>query len=134
VAVVSGLPPASYGPVSGTGIAAAHVAAAAVLILAHHPQFGPQVSRDANRVDQLFYLILAFCRPLPAIGSLRSGAGLPNVPAAVGVAPWAHHHLPPDGAARLAPPSPASRTPEDTLQAALAPLDAAMQSAGLIPG
>jgi subtilisin family serine protease len=134
VAVVSGLPPAGYGPVSGTGIAAAHVAAAAVLVLAHHPQFGPQVSRDANRVDQLFYLILAYCRPLPAIGPLRSGAGLPNVPAAVGVAPWGSHHAPPDGAPHLAAPSPASRTPEDTLQAALAPLDAAMQSAGLIPG
>jgi subtilisin len=134
VAVVSGLPPASYGPVSGTGIAAAHVAAAAVLVLAHHPQFGPQVSRDANRVDQLFYLILAYCRPLPAIGPLRSGAGLPNVPAAVGVAPWGDHHAPPDGGPHLAAPSPTSRTPEDTLQAALAPLDAAMQSAGLIPG
>ncbi len=134
VAVVSGLPPASYGPVSGTGIAAAHVAAAAVLVLAHHPQFGPRASRDAGRVDQLFYLILAFCRPLPAIGPLRSGAGLPNVPAAVGVAPWGNHYLPPDGAPHLAAPPPASRAPEDTLQAALAPLDAAMQSAGLIPG
>jgi len=134
VAVVSGLPPASYGPVSGTGIAAAHVAAAAVLVLAHHPQFGPRANRDAGRVDQLFYLILAFCRPLPAIGPLRSGAGLPNVPAAVGVAPWGNHYLPPDGAPHLAAPSPASRAPEDTLQAALAPVDAAMQSAGLIPG
>jgi len=134
VAIVSGLPPASYGPVSGTGIAAAHVAAAAVLVLAHHPQFGPQVSRDASRVDQLFYLILAFCRPLPAIGRLRSGAGLPNVPAAVGVAPWGNHHLLVDGAAHPAAPSPASRTPEDRPAGALTPLDAAMQSAGLIPG
>jgi subtilisin family serine protease len=134
VAVVSGLPPASYRPVSGTGVAAAHVAAAAALVLAHHPQFGPQVSRDANRVDQLFYLILAFCRPLPAIGRLRSGAGLPNVPAAVGVAPWGNHHLLVDGAAHPAAPSPASRTPEDMPAGALTPLDAAMQSAGLIPG
>jgi subtilisin family serine protease len=134
VAIISGLPPASYGPVSGTGIAAAHVAAAAVLVLAHHPQFGPQVSRDANRVDQLFYLILAFCRPLPAIGRLRSGAGLPNVAAAVGVAPWGSHHLLLDGAANPAAPSPVSRTPEDMPAGGLAPLDAAMQSAGLIPG
>jgi subtilisin len=130
VAVVSGLPPASYGPVSGTGVAAAYVAAAAVLVLAHHPQFGPQVSRDASRVDQLFYRILAFCRRLPAIGPLRSGAGLPNVPAAVGMAPWGNHHPAFDGAVA---PSQASRTQEDTLQAAMAPLDAAMQSAGLIP-
>src|SRR5262249_2382441 len=133
VAVVSGLPPAGEGPVSGPGIAAAHGAAAAVLVLAHHPQFGPQVSRDARRVDQLFNLILAFCRPLPALGRLRSGAGLPYVPAAVGVAPWGNQ-LPVDGAAHGSAPSPSSRTQEDRLQGALAPLDAAMQSAGLIPG
>jgi subtilisin family serine protease len=91
-AVVSGLPPASYGPLDGTGIAAAHVAAAAVLDLAHHPQFRPErhqptASRDEGRVDRLFQLILASCRPLPAIGPLRSGLGLPSLPA-VDVAPW----------------------------------------------
>jgi subtilisin family serine protease len=138
VAVVSGLPPASYGPLSGTGIAAAHVAAAAALILAHHPQFRPErfqspVGRDASRVDRLFQLILASCRPLPAIGQLRSGVGLPNVAAAVGVAPWGTYDLPRDGAAQVAAPPAAPWTPEDSLRAALAPLDAAMQSAGLIP-
>jgi hypothetical protein len=92
------------------------------------------VSRDASRVDQLFYLILAFCRPLPAIGPLRSGAGLPNVPAAVGVAPWGNHQLSVNGAAHMAASSPASRMPEDRLQGAMGPFDAAMQPAGLIPG
>jgi subtilisin family serine protease len=45
VAIVSGLPPASYGPLGGTAIAAAHVAATAVLVLAHHPQFRPGAGR-----------------------------------------------------------------------------------------
>jgi len=140
VAVVSGLPPASYGPLSGTAIAAAHVAAAAALVLAHHPQFRseryqPPATRDASRVDRLFYQILASCRPLPAIGPLRSGAGLPNVPAAVGMTPWpwGTDGLPHNGKARIAAP-PAPPTPEESLRAALAPLQAAMQSAGLIPG
>ena len=137
VAVVSGLPPASYGPLSGTAIAAAYVAAAAVLVLAHHPQFRPErkrpmMSRDASRVDRLFQLILASCRPLPAIGPLRSGAGLPNVAAAVGMAPWEAQFIAPGPSADQAVPSAASQAPEDPLQAALAPLEAAMRSAGLL--
>ena len=138
VAVVSGVPPASYGPLSGTGIAAAHVAAAAVLVLAHHPQFRAEgnraaTCRDASRVDRLFQLILAACRPLPGIGSARSGAGLPNVPAAVGVTPWESHWTSRGSSAQPAPSSAASPAPEDPLRAAFAPLEAAMQSAGLIP-
>jgi subtilisin family serine protease len=138
VAVVSGLPPASYGPLSSTGIAAAHVTAAAVLVLAHHPQFRPErsqaaMNRDARRVDRLFQLILASCRPLPAIGPMRSGAGLPNVPAAVGVTPWetlaTAREFSVQQTAAPAPP----QTPEDPVRAAFAPLEAAMQSAGLIP-
>jgi len=139
VAVVSGLPPASYGPLDGTGVAAAHVAAAAVLVLAHHRQFRPErhqppVSRDEGRVDRLFQLILASCRPLPALGPLRSGLGLPSVPAAVGIAPWGTHAMARGSSAHTAAPSQAARMPEDSLGAALAPLEAAMQAAGLIPG
>src|SRR5262249_17333236 len=139
VAVVSGVPPASYGPLSGTGIAAAHVAAAAVLVLAHHPQFRPErnqpaMSRDESRVDRLFQLILASCRPLPAIGSARSGAGLPNVPAAVGVPPCEGHSTARGSSARPPVTPAAPQAPEDDpLRAAFAPLEAAMQSAGLIP-
>ena len=134
VAVVSGLPPASYGPLSGSGVAAAHVAAAAALVLAHNPQLRPgghqpSAARDASRVDRLFQLILASCRPLPAIGPLRSGAGLPDVPVAVGAAPEETHvaaHVPPgDGAM----PSATRGMAEDPFRAVLA----AMQSAGLIP-
>jgi len=141
VAVVSGLPPASYGPLSGTGIAAAHVAAAAALVLAHHPQFRaerdqPPASRDASRVDRLFYQILASCRPLPAIGPLRSGAGVPNVPAAIGMTQWSWgtYDLPRNGEAPAGAPPAIPPQLEESLRAALAPLDAAMQSAGLIPG
>jgi hypothetical protein len=118
-AVVSGLPPASYGPLDGTGIAAAHVAAAAVLDLAHHPQFRPErhqptASRDEGRVDRLFQLILASCRPLPAIGPLRSGLGLPSLPA-VDVAPWGTRATAPGSSAHPAIPSAAARTPVDPL-------------------
>ena len=135
VAVISGLPPASYGPLDGTGVAAAHVAAAAALVLAHHPQFRrergqPPVTRDANRVDRLFELILDSCRPLPAIGPLRSGAGMPDVPTALGVAPGRRHaaaHVP-EGS--QAPPSAVPGPAEDPLRAVLAVLE----TGGLLPG
>ncbi len=87
VAIVSGLPPSSYGPMSGTATAAAHVAATAALVLAHHPQFAPhgrstRALRNPDRVDQLFQLILASCRPLPELGHGRTGAGMPDAPPA----------------------------------------------------
>lgn len=135
IAVVSALPPASYGPLNGTGVAAAHVAAAAALVLAHNPQFRREcrhwpVARNASRVDRLFQLILASCRPLHPIGRLRAGAGLPDVAAAVGVAPRRTHvpvHVPAgDQAMPSAPPGQA----EDPLRAVLA----VMESAGLLPG
>jgi len=131
VAIVSGLPPASYGPLSGTAIAAGHVAAVAALVLAHHPQFawsaaGPPAARDASRVDRLFGIILASCRSLPELGPLRVGSGLPDAGVAVGVAPWG------DFATLL----PAVRIFGD--QSAngadsLANLEAVMMSAGLLP-
>ena len=140
VAIVSGLPPASYGPLSGTGIAAAHVAAVAALVLAHHPQFavttgdGP-VLRDAMRVERLFQVLVSSCRPMPELGSIRVGAGLPDAAVAVGVAPWGDFarlrwHFPgqpglPNGGAGGSGAVQADGT--------LAPLEAAMRSAGLIP-
>src|SRR5258708_11608172 len=45
VAIVSGLPPASYGPLDGSAPAAAHAGAAAALILAHQPPFRPEHRR-----------------------------------------------------------------------------------------
>jgi subtilisin len=137
VAIVSGLPPASYGPLGGTATAAAHVAAIAVLVLAHHPQFRPEpgrrpVPRDANRVDRLFRLILASCRPLTELGPLRSGAGIPDAAVAVGVAPWGTQARRPDPAFPRAAASAGPRAEEELTQVALLNLTAAMQSAGLI--
>jgi subtilisin family serine protease len=139
VAIVSGLPPASYGPLGGTAIAAAHVAATAGLVLAHHPQFRPEAGRpammrDASRVDRLFQLILASCRPLPGLGPLQSGAGVPDAPVAVGVTPRGGYP-PLVGSAFRPPGSAAESSPEAELtRAALSSLEAAMRSAGLIAG
>lgn len=140
VAIVSGLPPASYGLVAGTGTAATHVAAAAALVLAHHPQFRPRdgrepVVRDASRVDRLFQLIIGSCRPLPELGPFRSAAGLPDAAAALGAAPWS---APTSWQASPAEPSSGSSATrqrpadDEPARAALARLDAAMRSAGLI--
>src|SRR5207253_3701859 len=84
VAVISGLPPSSYGPLSGTGAAAAHVTALAALILAHHPLFRlepgqPTVIRDSARPARLLEVIKGSCRPLPQLDPARTGAGIPDV-------------------------------------------------------
>jgi len=138
VGIVSGLPPASYGPLSGTAIAAAHVAAAAVLIAAQDRQFRPEpgrvpVIRDASRVDRLFQLIIGSCRPLPDLGPSWSGAGIPNVAVAAGIVPWGSYAGPPELAALAAEPTARSAAPEGP-EASLATLEAAMRSAGLIDG
>ena len=131
VAVISGLPPSSYGPLSGTGTAAAHVAALAALILAHHPLFRlepgrPHMTRDSARPARLLEVIKGSCRPLPQLDPARTGAGIPDVAVALGVAPWGTH--PP-----LSMPYPAPAPTADG-QTPLGPLDAAMLAAGLMPG
>lgn len=74
--------------IDGTPVAAAHVAALAALVMAHHPEFrnGFRV-RGPVRVQRLFQLLHAGCQPLPAIDPLRVGAGLPDAVAAVGLVP-----------------------------------------------
>ncbi len=128
-------PPAP--PLGGTATAAAHVAAIAVLVLAHHPQFRPEpgrhpVARDASRADRLFQLILASCRPLPDLGPLRSGAGIPDAAVAVGVAPWGSHSRWHAAVPRWSASPGDPRGQEEPTRAALANLEAAMRSAGLI--
>ena len=129
VAVISGLPPSSYGPLSGSGCAAAHVTAVAALILAHHPQFRrelgqPSVTRDSSRPARLMEIIKSSCRPLPQLDPAGTGAGIPDAPVALSVAPWgAHPPLP------LPYPAPA---PAPDGQTPLEPLNAAMLAAGLI--
>ncbi|MFB9718428.1 S8 family serine peptidase [Planobispora longispora] len=132
LAIVSGLPPTSYGPRGGTGTAAAHVAAVAALVLAHHPLFRPepgrsQAARDSIRVDRLFAVIRASCRPLPQLDPSRVGAGLPDAAVAVGIAPQGTY------APVAVPygPMPALVTREDQAAALLEPLHAAMRAAGL---
>ncbi|HKB30371.1 MAG TPA: S8 family serine peptidase, partial [Streptosporangiaceae bacterium] len=158
VAIISGLPPATYGPLDGTATAAAHVAAVAGLVLAHHPQFRPEpgrppMVRDASRVLRLFQVILSSCRPLPQLDPARAGAGLPDAAVAAGAAPWGTHaplrtpfqtefsgSLPAQAApagqvtAGQAGAGPVAAGPVAAGQAAaaLAPVRAAMRSAGLI--
>jgi subtilisin family serine protease len=140
VAIVSGLPRSSYGPLSGTATAAAHVAAVAALVLAHHPQFASgagrrAAARDARRVDGLFQVLVSSCRPLPGLGPHRVGAGLPDAAVAVGVASWgdfARLQGYSEGQAAAASTA-VSRPGAAETDGALAPLDAAMWSAGLIP-
>jgi subtilisin len=129
VAIVAGLPPASYGPLSGTATAAAHVAALGALILAHHPMFGPEPGtgraiRDATRPARLFEVIRAACRPLPALDQALTGAGIPDAAIALGVAPA--------GAYQVMPvPYPAPAVGPDG-RISLDPLTSAMVAAGLL--
>jgi subtilisin len=138
LAIVSGLPPASYGPLGGTATAAAHVAAVAALVLAHHPHFRPEsgrprANRDATRVQRLHQLILESCQPLPELGLSRTGAGIPDAAVALGIAPWGGTYSPVHGSAPHPGAASALRTPGEVSEDALAPLEAAMRSAGLIP-
>jgi hypothetical protein len=96
VGVISTLPPSNLGALDGTAVATAHVAALAALVLAHHPDFrnGYQIP-GAVRVDRLFEILRASCRPLPFNDRLRVGAGLPDAVAAVGLAPGPAYSVPP---------------------------------------
>lgn len=88
VAVISTLPPRNLGVLDGTAIATPHIAALAALVLAHHPDFrNGYRMRGAARVDRLFEILRASCRPLPYNDRLRVGAGLPDAVVAVGLAP-----------------------------------------------
>jgi subtilisin len=85
VAVVSTVPAGSFAASDGTSVAAAHVAALAALVLAHHPDFrdGYRV-RGADRVDRLRQIIIGTSRPV-MLGDPRHLAGLPDAVAAVGL-------------------------------------------------
>jgi subtilisin family serine protease len=129
VAVIAGLPPSSYGPLSGSGTAAAHVTALAALILAHHPMFRPEpgrpgVTRDSGRAARLMEVIASSCRPLPELDPARTGAGIPDAAVALGVAPWGAY--PP-----ISLPYPAAALAPDG-RTTLEPLTVAMLAAGLL--
>jgi hypothetical protein len=78
VAVVSTVP-GGYAALDGTGVAAAHVAGIATLILAHHPLFqGPFKARSEQRVATLFGLLRASA-VMSIADPMRVGVGVPNL-------------------------------------------------------
>jgi subtilisin len=88
VAIVSSVPVSGYAAWDGTSFAAPYVTGLAALLLAHHPDFrGRFGARDSARVDRLFELIRSSCRPLALGDPTRSGAGLPDAVAALGLVP-----------------------------------------------
>lgn len=91
VAVLSCSPRGGYAALDGTGPASAHVAGLAALVLAHHEDFRGQLPpRGPGRVQRLFEIIAASCRPLALPGSweaARTGRGLPDALVALGLAP-----------------------------------------------
>jgi hypothetical protein len=114
VAVVSSVPPGNYAAWDGTSFAAPYVTGLAALLLAHHSDFRDRfAARDAGRVDRLFEIIKGSCQPLALGDPGRSGAGLPDAEAALGLKP----------PVTLTPPA----------DPTLAALWAAMAQAGLVP-
>ncbi|MFI6932118.1 S8 family serine peptidase [Streptomyces sp. NPDC050287] len=91
VAVLSCASVGGYAAIDGTVTASAHVAGLAALVLAHHEVFhGQLLPRGPGRVQHLFDIVAASCRPLAAPGTVeaaRTGRGLPDALVAFGLAP-----------------------------------------------
>jgi subtilisin len=84
VAVISCQAPDAYAARDGTSLAAAHVAALAALVLAHHADFQRDfANRDARRVKRLFQILKSTAQPLA--DPTFSGAGLPDAAYALGL-------------------------------------------------
>jgi subtilisin family serine protease len=89
VAIVSSVPPNNYAVADGTSVAAAHITGLAALVLAHHPDFqGPFRARNSDRVDRLFQIIRSSAQPVNLGDPRRTGFGLPDVLAALGLVAW----------------------------------------------
>ncbi|MEV0185201.1 S8 family serine peptidase [Streptomyces sp. NPDC050625] len=91
VAVLSCAPQGDYTILDSTITASAHIAGLTALVLAHHEDFhGQLLPRGPGRVQHLFEIIAASCRPLATPGTLeaaRTGRGLPDALIALGLAP-----------------------------------------------
>ena len=84
VAVIACQSPDGYAACDGTSLAAAHVAALAVLLLAHHGDFkGDFVRRDFRRVERLFQILKDTAQPMGH--PWQTGAGLPDAARALGL-------------------------------------------------
>jgi len=89
VAVIACQSPDGYAACDGTSLAAAHVAALAVLILAHHGDFQHDfIGRNARRVERLFQILKDTAQPIG--DPLQTGAGVPDAARALGFTsqPW----------------------------------------------
>jgi subtilisin family serine protease len=87
VAVISCQSPDGYAARDGTSLAAAHVAALAALVLAHHVDFRRDfAARDGRRVERLFQILKETAQPLG--NPMLTGAGLPCAPLALGLQLW----------------------------------------------
>jgi subtilisin len=85
VAVISCQSPDGYAACDGTSVAAPHVAALGALLLAHCVEFRIRFARhDAMRVERLFQVLKETAQPLG--DPIRTGAGLPDAPRALGIA------------------------------------------------
>jgi subtilisin family serine protease len=131
VAIVSSVPPTNYAAWDGTSFAAPYVTGLAALMLAHHPELRePVIGRGARRVDRMFELIRASCRPLALGDPGRSGAGLPDAAMALGLVPAMPLAHPAEHGSSTTPPGVTLTAPSSD---ALDPLRAAMRAAGLLP-
>jgi hypothetical protein len=76
--------PDGYAICDGTSLAAAHVAALAALIFAHHDDFrGSFAKRDFQRVERLFQILKDTAQPIGH--PWQTGAGLPDAARALGI-------------------------------------------------
>ncbi|WP_106410143.1 S8 family serine peptidase [Pseudofrankia saprophytica] len=122
VAIVSSVPGGGYAALDGTSMAAPHVTGLAGLILAHRADFRRPFVNPAERVQRLFDVLMACCRPLPEFGPGRAGAGLPDATQALGLA------MAPAQIPRVAAPGAQVMT---EVQLLLGTLRSAMERAGL---
>lgn len=124
VAIVSSVPGGGYAAMDGTSMAAPHVTALAALVLAHRADFRRPFGSPAERVQRLFDVLRACCRPLPEFGPDRVGAGLPDATQALGLS------MGPAPIPSAATPGAQLMTEVETL---LGSLRIAMERAGLTP-
>jgi subtilisin len=94
VSVICCQSPEGYATWDGTSLAAAHVTALAALMLAHHPDFQNLfAARNAVRIERLFQLLKQTAQPLA--DPMRTGAGMPYAPHALGLQFQPQPHGPP---------------------------------------